>query len=360
MRRSVLLAILLLGLVVCLAGCDKHNQDRNLLTDGKEKTQAPVNTNMDEGKLANAQIPVSEKHGRENNVTTAKNEKIKVIVTKDFGKEKLLEAKVNFKKNMSVMDALLLAGADVKTSYGGGFVSGINGLLTDTGGVSGVRKDWFYYVNGIFADVGALDYEPKPGEIIWWDYHPWKLSQGIPAVVGCFPEPFLHGFRGQVKKTTIMCGSGETELAIKLKESMKDYGILRVDVQEINAEMLTQREGPTILIGEWEKLKDIAWMKELNNAYKKNGTFIHFTESSIELLDYQGEGVKKLQGSAGVIVATGEGSGDDSPLWLISGTDRRGFEEAVDVLAKCPQKIMGMYSAVVLPGEIIRLPLLRD
>jgi len=287
--------------------------------------------------------------------------KIELIISENFGDKEIFHREVDYKKNISVMDILLDSGLNIETGYGGGYITGIDGLTVGTGGMSGVRKDWFYYVNGIFADVGGLDYYPEPGEVIWWDYHPWKMAMGgSMAVVGCFPEPFLHGYRGEKKQTIIMCNSGEKELGLKLKESLLSYGISEIEVQEIDEKMLKNREDPTIILGVWEKLQDVDWMKKLNANSKKNGTSIYFTNDALEILDFKGEVADRLLESAGVICATAEGSGDDSPLWIISGTNQEGLKKAVDIIVNHPEKISGMFTAIVHSEKVIRLPLLGD
>ncbi|PKM86895.1 MAG: hypothetical protein CVU87_10755 [Firmicutes bacterium HGW-Firmicutes-12] len=286
-------------------------------------------------------------------------EQVQYIVTQNYGQTMLLDKKVTYQQDTNIMDGLLEAGAELETSYGGGFVSGLNGLNTENGGITGERNDWFYYVNGIFADCGALDYSPQPGEKVWWDYHPWTSSQGSAAVIGCFPEPFLHGFRGQVKETIILAVSEEMEKAVELQKDLQDQGVCAVSVKEIAIELLKDRNGPSIAIGEWKALEQFSWFKEFNAAYQRNGTFLHFTDDGLELLDYKGEIVSVIQGSAGVIMATGEGNGDDSPLWIITGTDRSGTEAALEILIAHPEQIWASYGAVVLPEEIIKLPLMR-
>ncbi|MBC7324497.1 MAG: DUF4430 domain-containing protein, partial [Moorella sp. (in: Bacteria)] len=124
-------------------------------------------------------------------------------ITKDFGAQVLLAKEHTVGKNDTVFD-MLDANAEVETAYGGAFISGINGLKSNSGGLSGKRMDWFYYVNGIFVDVGALDYRPNPGDVVWWDYHPWISGVSFPAVIGCYPEPFVHGYRGKTGATMIL------------------------------------------------------------------------------------------------------------------------------------------------------------
>ena len=83
----------------------------------------------------------------------------------------------------------LLAGhARIDTEYGGGFVSGINGVKSTFGGVSSAQAaDWFYWVDGTMADVGAADYRLHGGETVWWDFHQWAHAMSIPAALSAFP-----------------------------------------------------------------------------------------------------------------------------------------------------------------------------
>ena len=65
----------------------------------------------------------------------------------------------------------LRADNDVETRYGGRFVQSIDGL---SGQGAGGYADWFYFVNGIEADVGAAEYELSPGDVVQWDYRDWR------------------------------------------------------------------------------------------------------------------------------------------------------------------------------------------
>jgi hypothetical protein len=162
-----------------------------------------------------------------------------------------------------------------------------------------------------------------------------------------------------VKETIILAVSEEMENAVELQKDLQEQGVSTVCVKEMATELLEKRSGPSIAIGEWKELEKIPWFKEFNTAYQRNGTSVHFTDEGLELLDYKGELVREIQGKAGVILATGEGNGDDSPLWIITGTDRKGTEAALEILIAHPEQIEASYGAVVIPEEIIKLPLLR-
>ena len=87
----------------------------------------------------------------------------------------------------SVME-LLQSVAEVDTAYGGGFVACINRLCSDHSG--GKPADWFYYVNGRLASVGAAQYMPEDGDRIWWVYQSWTDPAAVPSTIEeLLPEP---------------------------------------------------------------------------------------------------------------------------------------------------------------------------
>jgi Domain of unknown function (DUF4430) len=109
-----------------------------------------------------------------------------LVVTRDLGAKAILSTRVA--PGQTVM-AALRAVAPVDTRYGGRFVQSIDGI---SGSLSRAR-DWTYFVNGLEARVGATDVTLHAGDRVWWDYRPWADLPTVPAVVGSFPEPFVHG-----------------------------------------------------------------------------------------------------------------------------------------------------------------------
>jgi hypothetical protein len=130
-------------------------------------------------------------------------------VTRDRGAELLLEAEVP--AGQTLMRAL--AGeAEVDTRYGGRFVQaigGIEGSLDD-------QRDWFWFVNGYEGGTSAASYRLRDGDVAWWDYRSWRREGEARVVVGAFPEPFLHGFAGDVRAAAVRYAEGERERAEEL------------------------------------------------------------------------------------------------------------------------------------------------
>ena len=131
-------------------------------------------------------------------------------VTRDEGKTVLLVRHVP--AGETAMQALDRS-VKLDTRYGGRFVQAINGLA---GSVSS-RHDWFYFVNGIEASRGAVDYRLHDGDIEWWDYRDWgRVGQSVVVVVGAFPEPFVHGYGGKVRPAVVVGSGPSAQLLAKV------------------------------------------------------------------------------------------------------------------------------------------------
>ena len=131
-----------------------------------------------------------------------------LTVTRDHGSEQLLEATVTDPVESETVIRFLDREAEIETEYSGNFVSSINGIANDV--VDGRSHDWFYYVNGYWWPVGAGEATVRPGDRVWWDYRDWSEAYRVPAVVGSWPEPFLHGYEGETFEVEIGCmGGGE-------------------------------------------------------------------------------------------------------------------------------------------------------
>ena len=110
-----------------------------------------------------------------------------LLATAGFGADRLLERRVAVGE--TVMSATRGA-TRVRTAYAGDFVAGMLGRSSDLG----AQRDWFYYVNGVIGDTGARQRRVSAGDRIWWDYRDWSGQMDVPAVVGSWPEPFVHGY----------------------------------------------------------------------------------------------------------------------------------------------------------------------
>lgn len=282
---------------------------------------------------------------------------VSLLITRDYGRQNLFEKSIPLQTGWSILD-VLKSGAEVNTKWDGGFVHGIDGLNATSGGLTGKNSDWFYYINGICADVGACEYTMRAGEKVWWDYHAWG-STGLtnPAVVGCYPEPFVHGYRGQTGVTTVMSSDENAALARAVIGALKSKGVAAAECMTLNDELLKNRPGPIIVLGTWDELKQLPWLDAFNKSFRKNGTSVHFTDDKVELLDFNGKVQKNCGPNTGVICASAAGLGNHKVMWLLAGTDKDGLENAVNILTAHPEQLNGSYHLAVISGQVLRLPL---
>jgi Domain of unknown function (DUF4430) len=252
---------------------------------------------------------------------------VEVSVTRDYGAESLLEENESIDESDTVLRVLDRV-AEIETRYGGGFVQSIDGLAGGSSG--GRRSDWFYYVNGIESPVGAADYDPGDGDRIWWDYRDWTSAMRVPAVVGSWPEPFLHGFQGERWTARITCLAPPSSCGT-VSERLDAAGV-RLSDSTAGADGRT--EGSIeVLVGTWRRIRSDADARLLAAGPAESGVFATFTGSRrplLNLLNEGGEPAGSLGRSSGLVAAVRPGQGP--PTWLVTGTDPKGVAVAAKTL----------------------------
>jgi hypothetical protein len=242
-------------------------------------------------------------------------------VTKNFGDARVGSVTEQHVPGSETVMRILQRSFHVTTRYGGGFVESIEGL---SGGSS--RRDWFYYVNGIQASLGAAGTGVHRGDQIWWDLHDWSATDTIPAVVGSFPEPFVHGAGGKRLPTTIACGDN-VDAACQHVAS-----VLGADGVPVSTELIGTGSGTDSLaieVASWNELSDQLVGTVIEHGPSASGVYAKFAGPgghSLQLLDPHGKVVQTLGAGAGLIAATAQGSAE--PTWLVTGTDAAGVAAA--------------------------------
>jgi hypothetical protein len=276
---------------------------------------------------------------------------VTLTVTRDFGAERLHEGidEETAKEGDSVM-RLLQANYDVETRYGGGFVQEVDGIAGGREG--GRRADWFYYVNGIEAPIGAAERRVTAGERVWWDHHRWEAAQRVPAVVGSFPEPFLTGIEGKRFPVKLVC-LGDADRACDEVETRLDDG----GVAAVSRSVLVQSAGEEVvrvIVGRWTDVREDGIARRLERGPGASGVFAQpsATGDSLALLDANGETVRTLREGGGLVAATSvEAQG---PTWIVTGTDEVGLAAAAAALTE--ERLTQHFALAVEEGSDISLP----
>jgi hypothetical protein len=282
---------------------------------------------------------------------------VELGVTVNFGRQSLFGKRLGFQDGDTVMD-VLQDNLDVDTAYGGGFVNAIQGVKSGyTGqGSAKVKQDWFFWVNGSIADMGASDYQLKQGDDVWWDFHSWEGTTGIPAVIGQYPHPFTTGYRGVTRKTTIYYGNGEEAEAKKLQVALQSQGAGSVDVTPYTDAAISSRTQNTVVLGTNSELLSHTAIRNLLSVGIKRGEYIQFGNQSFTTLRESGTTDSVYGAGSGAILAIGNGSGDTAPVWVVAGVDPAGLDAAVSVLTSRPASIYHMISAVITKNGVVGVP----
>jgi hypothetical protein len=261
---------------------------------------------------------------------------VDLSVTRDYGSKVLLQKEDSIHESDTVF-RVLDRSADVSTRYGGGFVQSIGGLSgTQSGGRS---SDWFFYVNGIESPIGSAQYDLSGGDRIWWDYRDWTAAMRVPAVVGSWPEPFVHGFQGKrwpavldCHAAAAVCGAAEQRLSpLGVKASF----------------------GPTanplvVVVGTWNAVRGNKAAALLADGPERSGVFAQFVGTKkplLELLNQQGQPAGSVGKGGGLIAALREGDGP--PVWVVTGTDSKGVSAAAELLGPA---LRNRYAVATQPG----------
>ncbi|HEX4719974.1 MAG TPA: DUF4430 domain-containing protein, partial [Thermoleophilaceae bacterium] len=232
--------------------------------------------------------------------------------------------------------------------YGGGFIQSIDGI---SGNSSGGRHDWFYFVNGVEAPTGAANRTLAPGDVVQWDYRLWTATPRVPAIVGAYPEPFLHGQNGTRYPTRIECAQS-TKSCNTVQKALEDAGVA-AGSGALGAEA---RGGVLrVEVGKWSDLRTLQDVDVLEQAPAASGVFARFSKqrSQLDLLDPHGDVARTAPPGTGLVAAILPP--DQQPLWVVTGVDEAGVTRAAALLKT--SKLRNAYAVVALPSGEQRLPL---
>jgi Domain of unknown function (DUF4430) len=249
---------------------------------------------------------------------------VNLNVTRGFGDTPVRTLSSKHVPGSETVMRMLQRSFRVRTRYGGGFVQSIDGYA----GASDF--DWFYYVNGMQAKQGAATTAVHQGDRIWWDLHDWRATDSIPAVVGSFPEPFVHGVGGKRFPTTLECGSGVATACKRVTTALSAIPV------PIASQLIGTGSGPDtlgVVVGTWSEVRSELAAQLIAHGPGASGVYARFAgpgADELQLLDPSGRVARTLGAGAGLIAATADSS--DAPTWLITGTNAAGVAAAARAL----------------------------
>jgi len=127
----------------------------------------------------------------------------------------------------------------------------------------------------------------------------------VPAVVGSFPEPFIHG-PGSVKRLPVRVECVEIESAPcrQISKTLAAFGVpVATGLFRASITKATLR----LLVGPWEALREDDTLRQLESGPSVSGVYAQpsSTGSQINLLNADARTVLSLGAGSGLIAATG-------------------------------------------------------
>lgn len=274
---------------------------------------------------------------------------VQVRVTRDFGRDLLAQARERRVREGETVMRALRSRFEVETRYGGRFVQAIDGVA---GTGSAARGDWFYFVNGVEADVGAAEYELSPGDVVQWDLRSWAAAMRVPAIVGAYPQPFRSAREGKRLPVRLECGEPDSQPCRDVRRRLLALGT------KAGSASLGASGGTEILrvvVAPWRQARVVGAVAALADGPSSSGVFARVVDDgrALELLDERGRTARRAPPGTGLVAALAPRP--DELTWLVTGLDARGVGAAARSLDE--RRLRDAYAVAALPDGTVKLPL---
>jgi hypothetical protein len=274
---------------------------------------------------------------------------VELRVTRDFGqRDQHMDATKKDIRDSDTVMRFLQQGHKVATRFGGGFVQSIDGLA----GNQAAEHDWFYYVNGREASVGAADYKLAAGDVVQWDYHDWHATQHVPAIVGAFPQPFAHGLTGKRLPTRLECEDDQSKACQFVGDRLAKYG---VDATSSAIGSPVSDKSLRVIVAKFSVARQVLAAKTLTQGPATSGVYAKFDSAgtTLSLLDANGNVARTAPPGTGLIAATQQSA--EPVTWLVTGVDDGGVQTAAGAF-DLPSLRNAFAVAVTPGGGLVKLP----
>ncbi len=226
----------------------------------------------------------------------------------------------------------------VESSFGGEFINRIN----DQPRAEEHDRGWFYYVNGIMANVGAGSYQPRAGDSIVWDLHSVSPSASVAAILGSFPEPFRGGYAGKPPSTLIAATASTKSLGARLRTILLQQGVAANSLHEGEVRDFDVSD-VRISVGTWSELAP--HFKAVSEAAERLGVFVRFIAASgkapcgLEALSWERQ-VVEVSPTAAVFLPVAAAY-NTTPQFILTACSADSLEKLLVELEQPPQILQG-------------------
>jgi Domain of unknown function (DUF4430) len=274
-----------------------------------------------------------------------------IRVTRDFGHEEIGSTATRTLHEDETVMRVMQSKFDVETRFGGRFVQSIDGVK---GAGPGGMRDWFFFVNGVEAEVGAAEYELSPGDRVQWDFRDWGTAMRVPAIVGAFPEPFLNGIDGRRRPVRVECDDAESNPCRAAKDALDR---VKVPVSGSSLGAPGTENVTRLVVARWPAARIVRGGFTLEEGPERSGVFARFAKDgrSLDLLDAEGDVARTVHAGDGTALVAALRPRADELLWLVTSLDAEGL--AAGVRALRANALRDAFAVAVTGRTVEKLPL---
>jgi hypothetical protein len=175
------------------------------------------------------------------------------------------------------------------------------------------------WINGVAASGNAM---VRGGDRVWSDA---SASAATRAVVGSFPEPFLHGIDGKRLPVRIECTDARGAVCRQIADRLASY-----EIPAARGGLQTARAPQTlrVLVGPWSAVRLDPALNALERGPRASGVYARIASDgrTIAVLDASGRTTRTLGAGTGLVAAVKRT--DERPTWVVTGTDAAGVASA--------------------------------
>ena len=278
-------------------------------------------------------------------------------MTRDFGHELLGATRIDDVHEDETVMRLLRSEFDIDTRYGGRFVQAIDGLEGSGAAASATGSTGSTGSRGASAPRSSSSRRATACSGTGATGEP---PMRVPAIVGAYPEPFVHGLEGKRRPVRVECEDSTTEPCRDARAVLEEAGASPsgASLGAPGTETITR-----LAVAPWPEVRIVRGASGLEEGPETTGVFARFDREgrSIELLDEQGEVARTVRPGDGVGLVLALRPLEEELVWLATGLDDEGVAAAVRALTEKDLRdafavaVAGPYRGEAAAGEPMSL-----
>jgi len=172
----------------------------------------------------------------------------------------------------------------------------------------------------------------------------------VPAIVGAFPEPMVHGLKGKRFPVRVECENEQGAACLETKRRLGGAGV-KTSSSALGAD--ATRNVLRVIVARWPEPTLVQAAAPLAKGPNESGVFARFSGHRLQLLDERGRVARTAQPDTGLVAALRPDP--EKILWVVTGVDERGVERAAQSLNA--RALTDAFAVAATPGGPKDLPL---